>query len=221
MNYETLWPHPDDKSFYLWGGEVSHLVGTITNPDWYPGNNIYQFTTNGASGTWNQVGAAANMVFGNLSRPAGGSGAVGNGVGYLFGGFSSPWTTWSLASSAEDVALPGMVSYDMVANSWTNHSTTGFTQQGSGRYGQLEFIPDFGPAGLLMTLGGGIYPETGYYRTHILSQYLSTFQSLNFFEPMSGEWYRQTATGQIPDPRANFCSVGLSGDNGTYEVSTA
>ena len=219
LNLGTLWLDPTGTSFYAWGGEVSHTAGTVKNIGAYPGNAVYQFVPNVSLGSWNQVGSAVKSDLDNLLRPVSGAGAFGNGAGYLYGGYTNQWSNDALMNSPTDFPLPGIVSYDITANSWSNISSQSFTQSDSERYGQMEFVPGFGPAGLLISMGGGIYGESGTLRVQSLSSLLSTFQQVTIFEPTSRKWYTQTTTGQVPDPRANFCSVGVAGNNGTFEVS--
>ncbi|KAL8636037.1 MAG: hypothetical protein Q9226_009297 [Calogaya cf. arnoldii] len=44
------------------------------------------------------------------------------------------------------------------------------------------------------------------------------FDNITIHDPIDKTWYAQTATGQIPTGRLEACSVGVKGDQGTYEV---
>ncbi|KAM0563725.1 hypothetical protein ACHAPJ_001457 [Fusarium lateritium] len=45
-----------------------------------------------------------------------------------------------------------------------------------------------------------------------------SFSNITIFDPSSKEWYSQQSTGGPPNPRVDFCSVGVPGQNGTYEI---
>lgn len=38
---------------------------------------------------------------------------------------------------------------------------------------------------------------------------------ITMYDIASGTWYTQTATGDIPPPRSEFCAVGAAGNNGS------
>ena len=45
------------------------------------------------------------------------------------------------------------------------------------------------------------------------------FNNITIYNKQKQEWYWQKVTGEIPDPREPFCTVGVSDDvNGTFEV---
>ena len=44
------------------------------------------------------------------------------------------------------------------------------------------------------------------------------FNSITIYDPSDKTWHSQTATGSIPSARGHTCTVGVQGDNGTYEV---
>jgi hypothetical protein len=45
-----------------------------------------------------------------------------------------------------------------------------------------------------------------------------SFSNITMFDPSSKEWYYQQTSGVSPDPRVDFCSVGVQGPNNTYDM---
>lgn len=81
-------------------------------------------------------------------------------------------------------------------------------------YGGAHFVDNFGPAGLVVVFGTAIPPDEG----EVVAEQPAMTQ-ISIFEPESGTWYNQTAAGpNSPAWRADFCTTGVAGDNGTYEM---
>lgn len=76
-----------------------------------------------------------------------------------------------------------------------------------GLNGILESVPTFGPEGLLLAAGTGT-----------LNNAPPLFDNITIYEPNTQTWHNQIATGNIPLGRDGLCSVGIQGDNGTYEM---
>ncbi|KAK8041238.1 Kelch repeat-containing protein [Apiospora phragmitis] len=45
-----------------------------------------------------------------------------------------------------------------------------------------------------------------------------SWDTVSFVDPSTGKWYSQATTGPRPTKKQKFCSVGLQGPNGTYEI---
>jgi hypothetical protein len=89
-----------------------------------------------------------------------------------------------------------------------------FASSGWWLEGELHRIDGLGGAGLVAALGG----VTALPSPMIAGQTLVPYSSISFFNPLTGEWRNQTTTGEIPPGRRRACSVGVPGDEGTYEV---
>ena len=195
----ALWKDGSNNSFYSYDGFLVANSGEST-----PSNQLWQFIPDGAgSGSWNLSNTLSSSIFSSLQRTQGQASAYGNGVGYALGGMDSYY-----------VPIPGLVSYNTTSGMWSNMSTNGFTDSGTSMFGQLHFVPGFGPAGLLVALGGQTSGKTQW----VPSNDFVSLQSVNIFDPVTGIWASQMTSGTLPPPRANFCSVGVQGDNGTFEV---
>ena len=77
----------------------------------------------------------------------------------------------------------------------------------TGKIGILASVPIFGPEGLLLATGMGEIDLDPI-----------PFDTITIYEPGNKTWYNQTATGDIPKGRDKACTVGIQGDNGTYEM---
>jgi Kelch motif len=207
LNNEILWADPNNSSFYSWGGETS---GLIFNGVGAPSNNLWRFDADGeGGGSWTGI-----ATYDSLVRPASAFFASANGVGYILSGYVSAYSDPALVNNYNGEAIPGLTSYDMSSNVWANDSTGWVSPNGLATAGQLVYVPTFGKAGLLVTLGGSYFPSPG---ADDGSKALP-FSSIAIYDIESGNWFQQTAFGQVPPWRLNFCAAGVEGNNGTYEI---
>ncbi|KAJ4270495.1 hypothetical protein NW762_002182 [Fusarium torreyae] len=100
----------------------------------------------------------------------------------------------------------------MTTGKWTNESSKalGYATWS----GVATCIPTIGSEGLLVFMGGAKTEMPGWTNT---SDPVS-FSNITIYDPSSKEWYSQLSTGGPPEPRVDFCSVGVAGPNGTYEI---
>ncbi|KAF7504881.1 hypothetical protein GJ744_001602 [Endocarpon pusillum] len=193
-----------------------HGAGRSTKPCLVPQNSLWKFTpSSGGSGSWSEQSMPSNSIFPSLTRPAGSISAYGSGIGYVLGGYETAWTTPQTAGLTALVPTPGMVSYNSDTGTWKNESAIGYTTFGTAMFGQMQFVPHVGQEGLLVVLGGATsdviqWEDRG-------TNYIS-FENINMFNPATSTWHNQTASGTTPNSRLRFCSVGVPGDNGTYEI---
>jgi hypothetical protein len=202
-------------SFYAYNGGAQGY-------DPIPANGLWQFTPSGNSGTWSSPGVSASSNFSALLRVMEAASAFGDGIGYALGGAQNSHTTDGPPYYNEKGAgtyvytpLSGMVTYDMATGSWSNITSAKFTQTGSFLEGKLEYLPGYGAAGLLVPLGG-LTSAAGDVTAGFTN--IDDFTILSLYDIASGTWHTQTTSGESPPGRLSFCSVGVQGDNGTFEV---
>ncbi|GKT54693.1 kelch repeat protein [Colletotrichum tofieldiae] len=94
-------------------------------------------------------------------------------------------------------------------------TTNAFSENGTVNGGSAIYIPAFGPNGLITLMGGSTSALEPNQKTP--TGWLD-FNNLTFFDPITRDWYWQQTTGNAPTARRGFCSVGVNGTNGTYEV---
>lgn len=112
------------------------------------------------------------------------------------------------------MALPGLITYDMASDTFTNTSTAGKTIYGGDGFaanGVMQYVPSFGPNGIFVAMGGSVQAtET--------PSVLQSFEQVSVYDPAAKLWYNQTTTGDIPAPRLKSCSAGVASSNGTYDM---
>lgn len=80
--------------------------------------------------------------------------------------------------------------------------------------GAGQFVPSFGEEGVMVMIGG-IAPTNSW----DTSGALRSMTNITVFDPETGSWYSQTATGDVPMARKNMCVVGVQSSNeSTYEM---
>jgi Kelch motif len=208
LNRPNLWPAPDGKSFYSFNGDVS-MAGNYTDPPSTP--QLWQFTPDGKNnGTWRLAGPVSSLIQVQAARST-----FGNGSAYILGGIAT-WRTTNLYGYDDTYAGSGngIVSYDMNSQTWQNQSMAGAAPTGWWYESELHWVENLGGSGLVVALGG----VTAQPLPKLAGETLVSFNHVFFFNPITGEWQNQSTTGAVPTPRRRACSVGVPGDNGTYEV---
>lgn len=200
----ALWANASGQVFYSYDGGIS--LANDQAPS-VPANELLACTS---GGLWTRAVTTGN--FSTLRRIQEGTYASGNGLGFALGGYRSPATIQSGESLPEGLPYDkdyqaGMVVYNTSSQVWYNVSAGGY-YNGKTANGAAHFVPNFGPAGLLLAFGGATPNGT-----------ILPLDRISVYEPTSQEWRLQQTTGDIPLAVQNACAVGAAGDNGTYEVS--
>ena len=214
LNEGALWAAPDNESFYTFGGSPSlaHSTGVA------PPSTFWKFS----QGQWLQVADDGNTFPSLITRPSTGMWTAANGIGYFLGGYDGinvfdPFTL---------TPVPGMVSYDMKANTWTNSSTNAYSKFGTGLVGAMQYVPNFGPEGLLITMGGewsqlGSWVDNGI--SGGMASNFNSFWNVTIYDPASKTWYWQDTNGatgpnDVPGGASMFCHTGAQSSDSTYEM---
>ena len=202
----ALWTDPATKTLVSWGGE-----GPYGNTSGARNKTVWTFTPDGGGGggggAWATRGPANPETFLAVSRNTQGAQAVCRGKGYYVGGWAGPATD---ANVRRNTPTPGMVVYDLAAGSWANETAPPVMM--TLQEGEAHCVP-FGGGGVLAVLGGIYSSPTDYVATRQVSM-----NEVHIYDPGKREWYTQPTTGDIPDQRVFFCSAGVQGKNGTYEM---
>lgn len=135
--------------------------------------------------------------------------AYGSNSAFLLGGTEDFLTTPETAAKiGGEVALPGLVQFNMTTKTFTNSSAAGYQVNGTAERGGMHHVPSFGPDGLFLVMGGD----------HVDPSDLRDFSTISILDPSSKNWYQQATTGNTPKPRIEFCTAGVNSTNGTYEM---
>lgn len=199
----SIWYDAENNYVYEWGGwpydDNKH-------------NWIWSFQPDGKGGAaWTQNPAPASQGQ-PLTAPVGASWVSTPTAYYSLSGALVPNRYYN-----PNITMPGLVSYNFSSNSWSNASSTGFSDGGYSVFGEGRFVPNFGPEGLLVFLGGSTPQNQSYEYSSGIG--LASMKTISILDLQSGEWYHQNATGDVPPMRANFCSVGVAApDNSSFEM---
>ncbi|EON62704.1 hypothetical protein W97_01928 [Coniosporium apollinis CBS 100218] len=188
-----LWADELNKVFYLYGGEYQ------TNPE---GFNLWAYDT--INNTWYTAGPTNS-----IQRVAWGAGVAVQeiGAGFYLGGWLNENTVpgWR----GIPVATNALIRYDFDTQQWTN--STGPDENGRAE-GIMVYMP-VSDGGLLISFGGVLDP---YRNGTVVGDALST---IHIYDIRSGNWYVQTATGDIPEMRRSFCGgVTWADDKSSWNV---
>lgn len=201
MNNEALWLDADNQTIYQYGGGVS-----AAPVDWWEGlatpqNSLYQFDPN--SDSWSASYVSPSTIFTSFARVTSSITAYGNGLGFALGGLQSYATNSAIFPDDElwlQTLVPGMIIYDIKSQEWYNVSTTDYSSSGFTLAGAAQFVPSFGPNGLLFVFGGQ-YGESD-------NLQYAQFNYAWMYEPYSKTWTSQRVSGDIPETRKYPCVVG-------------
>jgi hypothetical protein len=204
--------------FYQYDGGQSQ---GIPNSAWIaPPNQLWQFvpSENGTSGQWSQLPIQTSS-FAPLSRVDGATFGSGDGQGYALGGFEDVSTDEDFAQDEAVFSPPGMVIFDTKSKQWTNSSLSAVSPLGTAQAGATQYVPSYGPEGLLLMIGG-LYTTTfsGTAQDYPSQQFFS-LNNISIYDPSEQQWHWQTADGEVPGPVRSHCLVGVEGDDDTFEVS--
>ena len=171
---------------------------------------LWSLKPDGAGGgSWNEVYGANNSAFGSITRPWRPMMAYGADSAFLLGGTEDFLTTPETAAKVGgEVALPGLVQFNMTTKTFSNSSAAGYQTNGTAERGVMHYVPSFGPNGLFVVMGGD----------YIIPTDLRDFGTISIFDPLSKKWYQQTTSGSIPKARVEFCTAGVNSTNSTYEM---
>lgn len=220
MNFQKLWWDEADNIVYCFGGERSFFAVSTRVPT----ESIWRFHPNGqGGGNWSEiVGPLGTKSFPpDIIRPAAGASAVNGAIrkAYYIGGFESSSTSPELGLPINITrAAPGLLTFSFDSLTLTNTSDGGYfaseySQSFAARPGAMLNVSPFGINGVLIVIGG-----SGPVGTNVVPVF-ALFNNITVFDPFEQKWYSQTATWDVPEPRQDFCVVGIQGsDNSTYEM---
>ncbi len=212
LSHGNLWYNKaDNQVLQGFGGAISQWVRTRPASD---GLALWGLQLDAASGGRN---GAKHSAFGTLTRPLSGLSAFAGDSAYVLGGLSSGQDR---AQTPAGTPLPGLVRYNRTSRAFANASAAAYYGSGSAQRGQMVHVPASGGLaaaareGLFAVLGG--YSSPGAEFTH--SRGHVSFANITLYDPATGRWHWQTAQGDIPRPREEFCAAGALSTNGTYEM---
>ena len=181
LDYTSLWYY--EKENILYSGFTGGL-SPFTNQTSVPPRSLWTFKPNGTGGgVWSEVIPPTAPTWTSLASVLTANTAYDANNTWISG--------CALPNGGE---APGMVQFDMKAQSFTNDSVNvnvkGITQRGS-----MHFVPSFGLNGIYVSMGGYNTDGTTY----------NEFTSVAIFDPSKQEWWNQSTLGPPPAGRIDFC----------------
>ena len=155
-------------------------------------------------GSWNLFSLPNDNAIFNSSfyRPSRALGATVTNTGFFVGGDQDKLASIQAINLTTDLGIPGIASFNITSSKWSNDTAPeGITNS------FLAPVPPFGPSGLLLSSGSsGQEPQS------------QSLNNITIYEPIGKTWHTQNLTGNAPTARQFPCTVGMQGDNGTYEM---
>lgn len=196
LNSESLWHDEKHDIIYCFGGDINGEGGLTV-----PHDSIWGFKPNGGGGgAWSEVlGPTSATPFPhNIHRISTGTSAYDGRSAYYLGGFASSDT--SIFFPFGRFQSSGLLTFDFDTLLMTNSSGGDYTNAVWGgsliNRGAMLNIPTFNDNNLLIILARGSDPDFA-------------FNNVTLFDKKNQNWYSQLTSGDIPDPRSNFCAVGI------------
>ncbi|KAH7068684.1 hypothetical protein FB567DRAFT_248336 [Paraphoma chrysanthemicola] len=213
---------------YVYGGTTYMGNQTFEAYAW-PDSSAYPLWsyTQGPNYPWGQYAVSTPW----MPNHGAAAEAIDQGLAFYLNG----QIDWGTSSKTRDtfkteelyVPVKGMVILDLKTQSSRNISTT-MLRGGAPRIGgSLEYIASVGGMGSLVALGGQIQPNLAGLYANVSEGQLIDFSMVDVFDiesylndPSSnGSWYAQNTTGDVPEPRIDFCTVAISApDNSSHHI---
>ena len=162
------------------------------------------------NGSWSKWNSGGSSGFVNITRPARSLGAVVDDTLFMVGGqansHSSQGTIYSI-NGGDTVAIGGIFSFNMSSALFANDTVPPHLVRIGRKNGMLASAPAFGPSGLLLAA------ETG-----TVDNDAPNFKNVTIYNTTDKTWRYQDSSGTVPSGRDGVCTVGVQGDNNTYEI---
>ncbi|KAL1883407.1 hypothetical protein Plec18167_002411 [Paecilomyces lecythidis] len=211
-----------DNNIYLYGGTVDFTNTTF--PGWqYPTSNQYSlWSYDTVARTWNQYDVTLNAP----ERPASGAYAEAPelNLGFWLNGEIDTGSDNNLAlKPGFERYLDGFVVIDTDKQMALNVSTA--TLDRTPRIGGgLAYVPGVGPKGIVVAIGGttrSVSESSNSSSATYLS--MGTVDLIDVASidstDQNGTWYSQQTSGDIPDPRIEFCLIAMEApDNSSHNI---
>ncbi|KAF5679157.1 kelch repeat [Fusarium heterosporum] len=206
LKQPALWVDNSSSTIFSWGGQGSYDNVSVARD-----HHLWAFRADDSGkGTWSIQDPRNSEAFRSSYRTVRGASTTCNGVGYYLGGYAERNSDRRITEGSR--VFDGLLTYNMTTQQWSNESTEALgyaTWSGS-----ATCLPSIGPAGLILFLGGS---KGGVSARSNESDPVS-FTNVTIYDPNANNWYWQSTTGGPPESRVDFCSVGVPGKNGTFEI---
>lgn len=216
----------DDPNIYLYGGTTSYWNVSFPGFQFPPPSQQYVlWSYNTITGVWGQY----DISSGSPWRPSNGFHAEASDQSlafYMNGEIDSGSSdTTDVLGDYVKIFLEGMVVVNTTAQTAVNISTSAVSGDQPRTRGRMVEVRGIGDHGILVAIGGTYKPvdeldseETANY---VVMSEVDVFDIGAYYRNDSSEpgWYKQNATGDVPQPRAEFCAVVMPApDNSSHNI---
>ncbi|KAK2762299.1 hypothetical protein FQN54_001309 [Arachnomyces sp. PD_36] len=209
MNAQNLWWDPKSDSIWAYGGATT-TAGDEGTEEIDP-LSVWVLEND----TWDERYGPDDKLWDTMTRATRCASAYSPETGYCLGGYSGQSST-PIDTPGWNLPIGGMVELDFESTSWSNASSVGSSQRGWTINQEMEYIPSYGEEGILVAVGGDDISTQGWYMT---GTNLRSMSNITIYDIHTKTWHSQTASGDVPEGRSEFCSVSAQGgDNDTYEI---
>ncbi|KIW26325.1 hypothetical protein, variant [Cladophialophora immunda] len=193
-------------------GRVYRYGGWAYNStDWTA--DLWSYQPGGLTIYWSEeVTPATDGLSYGSNAPWASAWAVGNSTLYSLGGSIS-----NGESVYPNTIVSGLVEHYPSSETWSNSTTDIPNSSPYFNQAKAEFASNFGQEGFVVVVGGTNPSEQAF--TFEQDTSLRDMADIVLYDVSTKKWYVQRATGDIPPPRTEFCTVGkASSDGKTYEL---
>ncbi|KAJ9607384.1 hypothetical protein H2200_008457 [Cladophialophora chaetospira] len=195
----------DSSSLTMFGGSTSGFNQSFPNYLVPPDTRYGIWTYDIDGDLWTAVDTSG--VLDTIPSWGASAEAPDQGVAFYVGGQIDGGTANSTQFLGDDtVGVPGMVVIETGTNTIKN--ITGLSAIKTNRQGGgLVYVDNFGKSGVLVLIGGQTQTD-GYLPMNEIKIFdIGTMDLTDHSGSGNNLWYSQTATGDIPDARVDFCLV--------------
>ncbi|KAH7129156.1 hypothetical protein EDB81DRAFT_846090 [Dactylonectria macrodidyma] len=195
----VLWGDDVNKRFYLYGGEWN--VG-------YAQEFYHILSYDILYDTWDDFGLPRINPPPKIASFGAGVGVSQTGMGYYYGG-------WISNSSMSGWTQPRTMSSNLYTYAYDSEKfAQGASPDDKPRAeGAMVWIPAGDPLGLLIYMGGVVSPDGNG------TEAPQPFDEIFVFDATGNSWSTQTATGEIPQNRRQFCiDVAWAPDKSSFNI---
>jgi hypothetical protein len=206
-NKPALWPSfVENDTVYTFNGARSQSYPREQLPGDLPVRPaMWSFT----GGSWTLAATPPTPL------SAGAAFTYGSGTAYFLGGTQS-WTTsrqiYEEYGKGYMTPSEGLIMFN--DPTWASRSIQDYISTGWLWEANMEYVPMFASNGLIVAMGG----TTAYDNDPNTPNFLP-YNFVGVYNPFTDQWRNQSTSGAIPAGRRRSCTVGVPGDNGTFEVS--
>ena len=230
-NFGTLWYDGKRNEVFSFGGEESHLddSGKENRGERLADLSTFKLRpTNDGYGTWAKNASDKTVPFirPGITRPFGGASSQSNTTAFYLGGYCSNFTSDKTRYLTDFLPTPGLITYEFETGLWANTTLDPTLPlgipNGTIEWGGMEYLPYFGPNGMLVIWGGDTSDKT----TYKPGAQPRPMNVVALHDPVSKKWYTQQVDGPTPTSRIRFCSVSArdgralstANQTGTHEI---